>query len=244
MKIIVPCYNEYHKIDKNRYIQFLKNQEDVGIVFSDDGSTDGTLKTLKEIQQSCSSQVHICVSTQNNGKAGAIRKAVLYCYDEGLEFDKIAYLDADLSVSLEECYSISGLLNKDILFAFGSRISKIDNTIIRTHFRHFSGRFVATMISNLLGVAVYDSQCGCKVFDAKLAKTVFEDAFISKWLFDVEIIFRIIKLYSRKQLKNMALEIPLRSWIDAGDSKVKLSYFIRMWYDLYLIKKQYGEIKN
>jgi glycosyltransferase involved in cell wall biosynthesis len=244
MKIIIPCYNEYQKIDKIKYIQFLQNQKDVSIVFSEDGSTDGTLKTLKEIQQACTSQVHICISTQNNGKAEAIRKAVLFCYDEGLEFNKIAYLDADLSVSLEECYSISRLINKDILFAFGSRISKVDNTITRSQFRHLSGRFVATMISNLLGIAVYDTQCGCKVFDARLAKTVFADAFISRWLFDVEILFRIIKLYSRKELKNMALEIPLQSWIDAGDSKVKLSYFIKMWYDLYLIKKQYGEINN
>lgn len=242
MIIIVPTYNEFEKIDTNAYLDFLKNTKNVSLIFSEDGSTDDTIKILKEIQELYSSQVHLCISKQNNGKAEAIRKAVLYGFNKGLKFERIAYLDADLSVSLEECYSISNLLTNDISFAFGSRISKIDNTIIRSQFRHYSGRFIATIISNLLGISVYDTQCGCKVFDAKLAKKVFDEAFISKWLFDVEIFFRIIKLNSRNQIKHLALEIPLKSWIDAGGSKVKLSYFFKMWYDFYLIKKQYREI--
>lgn len=242
MIIIVPCYNEYDKIDKYAFIEFLTNSKNVVLVFSEDGSTDNTIVVLKEIQKLFSSQVHICISKHNSGKAEAIRKAVLYCFDKGLKFEKIAYLDADLSVSLEECFSISKLLTNGILFAFGSRISKIDNNIIRTQFRHISGRFVATIISVLLGIPVYDTQCGCKVFDAKLAKKVFDEVFISQWLFDVEIFFRIIKLYSRNQIKHLALEVPLKSWIDAGGSKVKLSYFFKMWHDFYLIKKQYREV--
>lgn len=242
MIIVIPCYNEFNKIDKNAFINFLKNTPGVSLVFSEDGSTDNTLSVLKEIQDLFKSQVHICISKQNNGKGEAIRKGMLYSLDKGLKFDRIAYLDADLSVSLEECISISKLVTKDILFAFGSRISKIDNIIIRSQFRHYSGRFVATLISNLLHIPVYDTQCGCKVFDAKLAKPVFEESFISKWLFDVEIFFRIINLYTRNELNKMSVEIPLNSWIDAGGSKVKLSYFFKMWFDFYLIKKQYREI--
>lgn len=32
-------------------------------------------------------------------------------------------------------------------------------------------------------------------------------------------------------------EIPVKKWIDQGVSKVKFSYFFRLWYDLYLIRK-------
>lgn len=242
MIIVIPCYNEFNKIDKNAFINFLKNTPGVSLVFSEDGSTDNTLSVLKEIQGLFRSQVHICISKKNNGKAEAIRRAVLYSFNKGLKFDKIAYLDADLSVSLEECISISKLLSKNILFVFGSRISKIDNVIIRSQFRHISGRLVATVISNLLHIPVYDTQCGCKVFDAKLAEPLFEESFISKWLFDVEIFFRIINLYPRNKLNQISLEIPLNTWIETGGSKVKLSYFFKMWIDFYLIKKQYREI--
>mgnify|MGYP005840539049 CR=1 FL=1 len=240
MVIIVPCFNEANRLNKIAFTNFLKKNPDVKIVFSDDGSIDNTIKLLEEIQTDFKSQIYICRLKTNVGKAEAVKKGVLYSFDQDFSFNKIAYLDADLSVSLEECLSFSNQLSNKILFVFGSRISKIDNTIVRSDFRHYSGRFVATIIANLLNIAVYDTQCGCKIFNAELAKTIFQESFISKWLFDVELFFRIIKLYSKEELKEISLEIPLKTWIDTGDSKVKLSYFFKMWRDLYLIKKQYG----
>ena len=147
-----------------------------------------------------------------------------------------------LAVSLEECHSLSKFVNKDVLFVFGSRISKIDNIIVRNAIRHYTSRIIATFISRLLNITVYDTQCGCKIFEQNLALKIFAENFISKWLFDVEIFFRIINLYSRDSLKHLALEIPLKSWIDNGKSKVKFSYFFKMWYDFYLIKKRYSKI--
>jgi glycosyltransferase involved in cell wall biosynthesis len=241
MVIIIPCYNEYKRVDKDAFVRFLGKNRDCTIVFSDDGSTDNTLKVLEEIQALHRAKVHIYASGKNRGKAEAIREAIFYSYRKSLKFSKIAYLDADLSVSLEECCSIGNILSKEVLFAFGSRILKIDTDIRRKKFRHLSGRVIATKISSMLGVPVYDTQCGCKVFDKNLAEKVFKEEFISKWLFDVEIFFRIINLYSRKEIRIISREIPLHSWIDADNSKVKLSYFFKMWHDFYLIKKRYNE---
>jgi len=242
MIIIIPCYNEVKRLDKQAYINFLKHTPDVNLVFSDDGSTDDTISVLNDIKNAYENRVHIYVSKRNQGKAEAIRSAVLYRKTQNLKSSKIAYIDADLSVSLEECYALSKNINEKFHFVFGSRISKLDNTIYRSSFRHYSGRMVATVISNILDVSVYDTQCGCKIFKSDLALTVFEKPFISKWLFDVEIFFRIINLYSKTELKHIAREIPLESWIDTGGSKVKLTYFFRMWYEFYLIKKQYRGI--
>jgi len=220
----------------------LKENLEVKIVFSDDASVDKTVELLEKIQDEFKSQVHICRLQTNEGKAEAVRKAVLYAFDQELSFNKISYMDADLSVSLEELMSISYQLSQKKIFAFGSRISKIDNTIIRSNFRHYSGRIIATMISKLLKIAVYDTQCGCKIFDAKLAKELFRDPFISRWLFDVELFFRIIKLYSREELKEISLEVPLKTWVDGGDSRVKPTYFFKIWRDLFLIKKRYSGV--
>lgn len=241
MVIVIPCYNEYNRINKQAYLDFLTKNNNCTIVFSDDGSTDETQKILKEIQNEFKNNVRIYRLNENKGKAEAIREAIIYSYNSDLKFHKIAYIDADLSVSLEETLAISKTLNNITLFAFGSRILKIDTDIQRKKFRHFSGRFVATIISNLLGVSIYDTQCGCKIFDKKIAEKIFEEPFISRWLFDVEIFFRIIKLYSKKELKLMSKEIPLKKWIDIDDSKVKISYFFSMWKDIYLINKKYNE---
>ncbi len=239
--IIIPCYNEFSRIQKDRFINFLGEDNDCKVVFSDDGSTDNTIQVLKEIQSAAPCKVFINRLEENAGKAEAVRDGVLYCRRNDLESDKIAYLDADLATSLEECLSISNLIDGNVVFTFGSRIAKIDNNIKRKRYRHLIGRVIATFISMMLGVTVYDTQCGCKVLERELAYVVFKDRFISKWLFDVEIFYRIIVLYGRDKLKLIAREVPLKSWIDAADSKVSFSYSLKIWIDMYNIYRQYNE---
>ena len=130
------------------------------------------------------------------------------------------------------------------MLAFGSRISKIDTTIDRKKARHYIGRIIATLISNQLKLPIYDTQCGCKIFDKDLSEKVFSEKFISKWLFDVEIFHRIIILYSEEKMGDIAREIPLKSWIDYDESKVKITYFFKLWLDLYQIHKTYKPLKN
>ena len=149
-------------------------------------------------------------------------------------------MDADLSTDINECISLSKRVKEKITFVFGSRILKIDNNIKRKWHRFFFGRVIATFISKILGVAVYDTQCGCKIFSSELSKKIFNSPFISKWLFDVELFFRVISIYGRENLKNHVREIPLSSWIDTSDSRVKMTYFFKLWIDLYKISKKYN----
>jgi len=83
--------------------------------------------------------------------------------------------------------------------------------------------FIATLISNMLLLKFYDTQCGCKVLIRKISIKVFADSFISRWLFDIELFFRIKHLYGNINCIEVMLETPLNKWIDSGDSKVKYS---------------------
>lgn len=242
MIIIIPCYNEGHRLKITDFEGFLKRNPTVTIVFSNDGSVDNTAVLLEAIRSQFPDQVHIFHAKTNKGKAAAVRAGVLYAH-EHLEFGKIAYLDADLSTSLEECLSISKVIKNDVQFAFASRILKIDNTVERKYHRFLIGRILATIISNQLGLAVYDTQCGCKVLTKELSKLVFNDAFISKWLFDIEIFHRIIQLEGRENMKYISREIPVQSWIDTNNSKVKFTYFFRLWYDIIKIGSKYNHAK-
>jgi len=115
MIIIIPCYNEFNRINKKSYINFLNENKNCTIVFAEDGSTDNTLSILKEIQDTSKDNVYIHVLDRNKGKAEAIREAVLYSYENELDFNKLAYIDTDLSVSLEECLSIFNIVTEDML---------------------------------------------------------------------------------------------------------------------------------
>jgi glycosyltransferase involved in cell wall biosynthesis len=101
--IVIPCYNEYERLNTGSYETFLKQNNNTRIIFSNDGSTDKTVEKLNSIRSIAPDKVFIISLEKNKGKAEAIREGVLYCYASNLQFDRIAYLDADGATSLEEC---------------------------------------------------------------------------------------------------------------------------------------------
>ncbi len=76
-----------------------------------------------------------------------------------------------------------------------------------------------------------------KLFTKEISKVAFKEPFISKWLFDVEIFNRLMIHFGVDKTVNHMLEIPLKRWVDQGDSKVKFTYFFKLWIDLYKINK-------
>ncbi|QNM86466.1 glycosyltransferase [Polaribacter pectinis] len=240
--IVIPCYNEETFFLHTEYKEFLKNNKEALVCFVNDGSSDDTSSCLKNLKTLFPNNVAIVNHKVNQGKAAAVKTGFNFC-NNNFDFKYIAYLDADLAVSLEECYSLTSHLKKDIDFVFGSRVLRIGAVIERKKSRHLIGRVIATLISYILSLKVYDTQCGCKVFKKELSEKIFVKPFISKWLFDVEIFFRIIAVYGRDNVLNKLLEIPLNRWVDRGDSKVELTYFFKLWFDLLKIKKEYSNDK-
>jgi hypothetical protein len=129
--------------------------------------------------------------------------------------------------------------NDSMKMAFGSRIKTLNNKIERRVLRHIFGRVIATFISYSLKLAVYDTQCGCKLFKKEMIQPLFEKEFISPWLFDVEIFWRMIVLYGRDELPRRALEVPLRECIHINDSKVKWTYSFKTFFQLSKIHRFY-----
>ena len=238
LSIIIPCYNEANRFPTERYLQFLKQQPEVRLVFVDDGSSDTTEQVLSAIVAAFPKQTNLIVLEKNQGKAGAVQKGMLWAVSKTTS-DRFAYLDADLSTSLEECLRLSEGINENCRFIFGSRILKTDNQIERKWYRFLIGRVVATAISTLLGISVYDTQCGCKVLQRELVELAFKDDFSSRWLFDVEIFFRLIRAFGKEEMVAFSKEVPLDKWIDTEDSRVKFTYVFRLWVDLATIYFRY-----
>ena len=239
LAIIIPCYNEANRLPIENYKSFFNKTRDVSIFFINDGSIDETGNVIQEICIEFSEQVNLISLEKNKGKGNEVLEGFHFVLNNH-DFKKIAFLDADLSTSLEECYRLANYVEGKISLVFGSRILKLDNNIKRKWYRFFFGRIVATAISKSLKLSLYDSQCGCKIFETPLAKKIFGDPFLSKWLFDVEIFFRTIKIYGRENIKEHIKEVPLNEWVDTADSRVSPWYFFRLWWDLYKISKKYN----
>lgn len=239
--IVIPCYNEEKGISINEYSNFLENNPEAFICFVNDGSTDNTLEVLNVLKEKHPTQIHILSLEKNSGKAEAVRAGIKYC-NKNSKHQYIGYLDADLATTLEEFIELRNHLKGEIIFSFGSRIRKIGSTIDRENSRFLIGRVVATFISNILDIKVYDTQCGSKLFTREISEELFQKEFISKWLFDVEIFYRMIHLYGREKAIGKMLEIPLKLWVEKGDSKVKFTYGFKLWFDLFKINREYKKI--
>ena len=238
LAIIIPCFNEYERLEVSEFSTFLNNNPETSVCFVNDASKDLTINKLTALKSAFPKQVDIIENQDNLGKAASVRNGVLACFKSDLaKYD--AYLDADLAVSLEECQSFLNHLVGKKEFVFASRILKIGSTVERRFSRFLIGRIVATFISNILNIKVYDTQCGCKVFKHDLVDILFAEPFVSKWLFDVELFSRMLCTYGKKEALCKMDEIPVKRWIDKGESKVKLSYMFRLWYDLFLIRNKH-----
>lgn len=238
LSIVIPCYNEANRFPAHRYHQFLKENSTVFLVLVDDGSSDNTHEVLSATAAAFPKNVEVLSLPKNQGKAGAVQTGMLWA-QKNTSAECFAYLDADLSTSLEECLRLSKGIDNDCRFIFGSRILKTDNKIERKWYRFLIGRIVATAISTLLGISVYDTQCGCKIFAHDLVKLAFKDSFSSRWLFDVEIFFRLIRAFGKEDMIAFSKEVPLEQWIDTEDSRVKFTYMFRLWVDLATIYFRY-----
>ena len=206
--------------------------------FVNDGSKDNTLDILNGIKQRFPEKIIVYDQQPNQGKAEAVRSGVISAL-AWKEFDFIGFMDADMATPTSE---IKMLLDVAILqqkkMVVGSRLKRLGVDIDRKTSRHFTGRVIASMISYILELPTYDTQCGAKIFQAGLAKQLFKDKFISKWLFDVELFFRA-KIIFKEEIFNMVLEQPLNQWNEKGDSKVSMWYSLKIPFEMYRMKRKY-----
>ena len=236
--IIIPCYNEASRFPVNRFVSFVKKHSAVSIYFVNDGSSDNTDSILEDLRIKFPKNISVINQKKNEGKAAAVRLGMNSALKNN-KFDRFAFLDADLSTSIEECILLSEKLTKETSFVFGSRIKKLDNNIRRKTHRFIIGRIIATFISKMLRLPIYDSQCGCKIFSREWVTFIFNEAFLTRWLFDVEIFYRLINHFGRTKIQTKILEVPLATWIDSENSKVSLFYGIKVWFDLLKIYRHY-----
>ena len=79
----------------------------------------------------------------------------------------------------------------DVEIVIGSRVQMLGRDTRHNWRRHYLGRVAATAVSVMLRLRVYDTQCGAKLFRAgATVGRVFLQPFLTRWIFDVEILSR------------------------------------------------------
>jgi dolichyl-phosphate beta-glucosyltransferase len=231
--IVIPCFNEGRRL-RAEGLRALLADKGTRVLFVNDGSLDDTGEVLERICARLGPRALRLDLPRNQGKAEAVRQGLL----AGLQMDApfVGFLDADLATPPEEMLRlVETLRGSTAQAAFGARVALLGTTIDRHALRHYLGRVFATAASLILGLRVYDTQCGAKVFvRSELLRSALGEPFHARWAFDVELIGRL--LAGAPGIPGLAaadlLEMALRTWTDVPDSKLRFAQFPRLGVEL------------
>ena len=228
---VVPCFNEANRLDL-RAFESLLGLAPCRLLFVDDGSTDDTRALLSGFAAANEGRVRVHSLDRNRGKGEAVRVGLSLAQREGAPF--VGYADADLATPPEELARLATIaLDSRADVVMGSRVARAGASIDRRAARHYIGRVFATYASLLLEARIYDTQCGAKVFraNARLERALASE-FVSRWVFDVEILARLLHDAIAPLPLDRLLEVPLERWTDVGGSKIRATSVPRIALDI------------
>lgn len=226
--LVVPCYNEEDRLQVAAFQRFAVVHPHMRFVLVNDGSRDKTADILASLAAARPRQFEAVSLAVNSGKAEAVRQGMVYALESGA--DSVGFLDADLAAPLAEVPRLIDVLDRrpDVNVVVGSRLSLAGHGIQRRRIRRLLGRCFAAVASSLIGLPLRDTQCGLKLFRATdTVRRMFADPFRSRWIFDVELLARLIAAEGREAAIAQIYEMPLEAWSEVAGSKLKSGDFVK-----------------
>lgn len=242
LTLVVPCYNEEHRLQPDAFLRFQPPGFTLEYLFVNDGSTDGTLGVLQAMVREQPERIRVLDERENRGKGESVRRGLLAALETSP--DLVGFWDADLATPLDLLPGFLDVLRErpGVDMVFGARVKLLGRTIERHTWRHYFGRVFATVVSMMLDLPIYDTQCGAKIFRSTTGlRSVLRDPFVSPWLFDVEILARFRNEAARtsRALGDMIYELPLATWRDVAGSKLVGFNYVRAAASLLRIYRTY-----
>lgn len=209
LSVVIPAYNEARRLGPtlDRVVAYLEGRglsHEVLVV--DDGSVDGTAAL---VEGHPGAGVRLVRQPENRGKGAALRRGVAESRGR-----RVLLCDADLSTPIEELPALERPLDAGARVAIGSR--GLADSDVRRHqpvYRELMGKTFNRFI-RLLGVrGLRDTQCGFKLLEGEVARSLFPEVRTEGFAFDVELLWLARRRGHRVEEVGVA-------WIDSPDSRV------------------------
>jgi dolichyl-phosphate beta-glucosyltransferase len=211
LSLVVPAYNEEKRIEDPLHgvVCYLRKHFDQWeLIYSDDGSTDGTAAKLQAMTQKYP-EIKVVTVPKNKGKGSAVRVGM-----KAASGDVILFSDTDFSTPIEETERLIDFLQNGYDVAIASRgLSGSQVEVHQAWPREMMGKLFNILLRSLLPIDFMDTQCGFKMFSRKAVDTILPKMHLDGFAFDVEMLI----IAQANQLK--IAEVPV-IWRNVLDSRV------------------------
>ena len=163
VSVIIPVFNEVESI-KELYDQLKKGLEQYTpyeIIFVDDGSSDGSVETIKKLSKLDNSIIFIQFH-RNYGKSVALSEGFKYANG-----NYVVTMDADLQDDPSEIKNLINKLEEGYDLVSGWKKDRKDPLSKRLPSKLFN--FVTRIVT---GVRIHDFNCGLKIYKKAVVKTL------------------------------------------------------------------------
>jgi len=216
LSIVIPAYNESHKIvrDVKAASDFLTGEKIAGeVIVSDDGSRDGTAETAKSCTVPPGVTLKVVTQETNHGKGAAVRAGMQVSTGR-----LVMFADSGVCIPYEQAMrGLTPLRAGTCEIAHASR-KRSDSVIVNPQpfHRRVLSRVFRSAVDAYLGLPYHltDTQCGFKLYQGDLARSLYAQCQTDGFLFDLEIILRA------KQAGARIAEFPV-TWACDPDSRLR-----------------------
>lgn len=228
ISICVPMYNESSIIaDTAKTLDKYMGESfgnDYEIIFSDDGSRDGSADIVNDLNLP---NVRVVGYNQNQGKGCAVRHGILSSCG-----DIVIFTDADLAYGVDIISEAVKIMEKgDYPVLVASRAKHKEGYEGYTLIRKLASKTYIKVLNLFGGIKISDAQCGFKAFNGEVGRKIFSLCKTNNFAFDLEVI-----LWAQKM--NLKIyEMPAKI-INHRESKVNvLKDAFRMVREISVIKR-------
>ena len=233
ISLCIPMYNESSIIANTAqelYEYMNEHFDDYEIIFSDDGSRDGSVEIVRNLNLP---NVKVVGYEKNQGKGCAVRHGVLASCG-----DMVIFTDADLAYGVDVIKEAVEIMAKgEYNVVVASRAKHKEGYEGYTLIRKLASKTYIKVINLFGGIKISDSQCGFKAFDGQMGRKIFSYCKTNNFAFDLEVI-----LIAQK-MKLKIYELPAKI-INHRESKVNVvKDALKMMKEISVIKKNIAKIE-